>query len=105
MCPAPDLRLSTLTSRAVSVEHAEEFRVALQELLPQVGRPLSELVLVATGDVVLVFQRPEGKLWRATGRKDVMDNSENSNAAEESSKDKLNESLKIDLRPSWQAKK
>ena len=40
-----------------------------------------------------------------TGRKDVMDNSENSNAAEESSKDKLNESLKIDLRPSWQAKK
>ena len=28
---------------------------ALQALLPQVGRPLSELVLVATGDVVLVF--------------------------------------------------
>jgi len=28
---------------------------ALRNLLPQVGRPLSELVLVATGDVVLVF--------------------------------------------------
>ena len=37
MCPAPDLRLSTLTSRAVSVEHAEEFRVALRELLPEEG--------------------------------------------------------------------
>jgi len=37
MCPAPDLRLSTLTSRAVSAEHAEEFRVALRELLPEEG--------------------------------------------------------------------
>ena len=39
------------------------------------------------------------------GSKGVMGNSENSDAAEEPSKDKLNESLKIDLRPSWQAKK
>ena len=40
-----------------------------------------------------------------TSIKGVLGNSENSDAAEEPSKDKLNESLKIDLRPSWQAKK
>ena len=40
----------------VSVQKIRKSVHALQALLPQVGRPLSELVLVATGDVVLVFQ-------------------------------------------------
>lgn len=45
-----------LIDAGVSVQKIRKSVRALQELLPKVGRPLSELVLVATGDVVLVFQ-------------------------------------------------
>ncbi|MEM9175726.1 MAG: MerR family transcriptional regulator [Myxococcota bacterium] len=45
-----------LIDAGVSVQKIRKSVRALQALLPQVGRPLSELVLVATGDVVLVFQ-------------------------------------------------
>jgi DNA-binding transcriptional MerR regulator len=45
-----------LIDAGVSVQKIRRSVRALQDLLPQVGRPLSELVLVATGDVVLVFQ-------------------------------------------------
>lgn len=45
-----------LIDAGVSVQKIRKSVSALQALLPQVGRPLSELVLVATGDVVLVFQ-------------------------------------------------
>jgi len=45
-----------LIDAGVSVQKIRKSVRALQALLPQVGRPLSELVLVTTGDVVLVFQ-------------------------------------------------
>jgi DNA-binding transcriptional MerR regulator len=45
-----------LIDAGVSVQKIRQSVRALQNLLPQVGRPLGELVLVATGDVVLVFQ-------------------------------------------------
>jgi len=45
-----------LLDAGVSVQKIRKSVHALQQLLPQVGRPLSELVLVATGDVVLVFR-------------------------------------------------
>jgi DNA-binding transcriptional MerR regulator len=45
-----------LLDAGISVQKIRKSVRALQALLPQVGRPLSELVLVATGDVVLVFQ-------------------------------------------------
>jgi DNA-binding transcriptional MerR regulator len=45
-----------LIDAGVSVQKIRKSVRALQALLPQVGRPLSELVLVATGDVVLVFR-------------------------------------------------
>jgi DNA-binding transcriptional MerR regulator len=45
-----------LIDAGVSVQKIRKSVSALQALLPQVGRPLSELVLVATGDVVLVFR-------------------------------------------------
>jgi len=45
-----------LIDAGVSVQKIRKSVRALQALLPQVGRPLSELVLVATGDVVLVFK-------------------------------------------------
>ncbi|MFO0688707.1 MAG: MerR family transcriptional regulator [Myxococcota bacterium] len=44
-----------LIDAGVSVQKIRKSVGALRKLLPQVGRPLSELVLVATGDVVLVF--------------------------------------------------
>ncbi|MBK7950371.1 MAG: MerR family transcriptional regulator [Deltaproteobacteria bacterium] len=44
-----------LIDAGVSVQKIRKSVGALRELLPQVDRPLSELVLVATGDVVLVF--------------------------------------------------
>jgi DNA-binding transcriptional MerR regulator len=44
-----------LIDAGVSVQKIRKSVGALRRLLPQVGRPLSELVLVATGDVVLVF--------------------------------------------------
>ena len=45
-----------LIDAGVSVQKIRQSVRALQNLFPQVGRPLGELVLVATGDVVLVFQ-------------------------------------------------
>jgi DNA-binding transcriptional MerR regulator len=45
-----------LIDAGVSVQKIRKSVSALQALLPRVGRPLSELVLVATGDVVLVFR-------------------------------------------------
>jgi DNA-binding transcriptional MerR regulator len=45
-----------LIDAGVSVQKIRKSVRALQALLPTVGRPLSELVLVATGDVVLVFK-------------------------------------------------
>jgi DNA-binding transcriptional MerR regulator len=45
-----------LIDAGVSVQKIRRSVRALQDLFPQVGRPLGELVLVATGDVVLVFQ-------------------------------------------------
>ena len=45
-----------LIDAGVSVQKIRKSVRALQELLPHVGRPLAELVLVATEDVVLVFR-------------------------------------------------
>ncbi len=45
-----------LIDAGVSVQKIRKSVRALQGLLRHVGRPLSDLVLVATGDVVLVFQ-------------------------------------------------
>ena len=45
-----------LIDAGVSVQKIRKSVGALRELLPQIDRPLGELVLVATGDVVLVFQ-------------------------------------------------
>ena len=45
-----------LIDAGVSVQKIRKSVHALQALLPTVGRPLSELILVATGDVVLVFR-------------------------------------------------
>lgn len=56
----PDLVALKATKRlidaGVSVQKIRRSVRALQDLFPQVDRPLGELVLVATGDVVLVFQ-------------------------------------------------
>jgi DNA-binding transcriptional MerR regulator len=45
-----------LIDGGVSVQKIRQSVGALQNLFPQIDRPLGELVLVATGDVVLVFQ-------------------------------------------------
>ena len=45
-----------LIDAGVSVQRIRKSIGALRELLPSVDRPLHELVLVATGDVVLVFR-------------------------------------------------
>ena len=45
-----------LIDAGVSVQKIRRSVRALQDLFPQIGRPLGELVLVATGDVVLVFR-------------------------------------------------
>ena len=44
-----------LIDSGVSVQRIRKSIRALRRILPSVSRPLSELVLVATGDVVLVF--------------------------------------------------
>jgi DNA-binding transcriptional MerR regulator len=44
-----------LIDAGVSVQRIRQSMAGLRRMLPQVERPLSELVLVATGDVVLVF--------------------------------------------------
>jgi DNA-binding transcriptional MerR regulator len=55
----PDLVALKATKRlidaGVSVQRIRTSIQALRKTLPEVERPLSELVLVATGDVVLVF--------------------------------------------------
>jgi len=45
-----------LIDAGVSVQRIRRSIRALRKILPAVDRPLAELVLVATGDVVLVFQ-------------------------------------------------
>lgn len=52
-----------LIDAGVSVQRIRSSIQALRRLLPSVARPLSELVLVATGDVVLVFR--EGTAFEA----------------------------------------
>jgi DNA-binding transcriptional MerR regulator len=58
-----------LIDAGVSVQRIRKSMRALRRLLPTVGRPLSELVLVATGDVVLVlrdgaaFEAVSGQEW------------------------------------------
>jgi DNA-binding transcriptional MerR regulator len=44
-----------LIDAGVSVQRIRKSIAALQKILPTVRRPLAELVLVATGDVVLAF--------------------------------------------------
>jgi DNA-binding transcriptional MerR regulator len=45
-----------LIDAGVSVQRIRKSIAALQRILPTVRRPLAELILVATGDVVLAFQ-------------------------------------------------
>jgi len=45
-----------LIDSGVSVQRIRSSIAALRKILPTVNRPLAELVLVATGDVVLVFR-------------------------------------------------
>jgi DNA-binding transcriptional MerR regulator len=45
-----------LIDAGVSVQRIRKSIAALQKILPTVRRPLAELILVATGDVVLAFQ-------------------------------------------------
>jgi DNA-binding transcriptional MerR regulator len=52
-----------LIDAGVSIQKIRRSVRALQNLFPQVGRPLGELVLVATGDVVLVFR--DGTVFEA----------------------------------------
>lgn len=52
-----------LIDAGVSVQRIRTSIQALRRTLPDVARPLSELVLVATGDVVLVFR--EGSAFEA----------------------------------------
>ncbi len=52
-----------LIDAGVSIQKIRRSVRALQDLFPQVGRPLGELVLVATSDVVLVFQ--DGTVFEA----------------------------------------
>ncbi len=52
-----------LIDAGVSVQRIRTSIRSLRERLPQIDRPLSELVLVATGDVVLVFH--EGAAFEA----------------------------------------
>jgi DNA-binding transcriptional MerR regulator len=52
-----------LIDAGVSVQRIRSSLGALKRVLPQVRRPLSELVLVATGDIVLVLR--EGSAFEA----------------------------------------
>jgi DNA-binding transcriptional MerR regulator len=58
-----------LIDAGVSVQRLRKSITALQRILPTVNRPLAELVLVATGDVVLVvhqgsaFEAATGQEW------------------------------------------
>ena len=46
-----------LIDSGVSVQRIRASMAALRRILPTVRRPLAELVLVATGDVVLAFRK------------------------------------------------
>ena len=52
-----------LIDAGISVQRIRSSIQALRRMLPRVERPLSELTLVATGDVVLVFH--EGSVFEA----------------------------------------
>lgn len=58
-----------LIDAGVSVQGIRRSIGSLQRMLPEIGRPLSELVLVATGDLVLVlhegtaFEAVSGQEW------------------------------------------
>lgn len=52
-----------LIDSGVSVQRIRKSIQALRRILPSISKPLSELVLVATGDVVLVFS--EGTAFEA----------------------------------------
>ncbi len=61
-----------LIDAGVSVQRIRRSIEQLKRILPTVQRPLSELVLVATGDVVLVFR--EGTVFEAvTGQEWVLE--------------------------------
>jgi DNA-binding transcriptional MerR regulator len=61
-----------LIDSGVSVQRIRSSIQALRRMLPKVERPLSELTLVATGDVVLVFH--EGSVFEAvTGQEWVFE--------------------------------
>jgi DNA-binding transcriptional MerR regulator len=61
-----------LIDAGVSVQRIRKSIEQLQRVLPTVRRPLAELVLVATGDVVLVFR--EGTAFEAvTGQEWVLE--------------------------------
>lgn len=61
-----------LIDSGVSVQRIRKSIQALRRILPSVSKPLSELVLVATGDVVLVFS--EGTAFEAvTGQEWVFE--------------------------------
>lgn len=61
-----------LIDSGVSVQRIRKSIQALRRILPNVSKPLSELVLVATGDVVLVFS--EGTAFEAvTGQEWVFE--------------------------------
>lgn len=57
-----------LIDAGVSVQRIRTSIQALRRILPTVRRPLAELVLVATGDVVLVFR--EGTAFEAASGQD-----------------------------------
>ncbi len=61
-----------LIDAGVSVQRIRSSIQALRQMLPQIERPLTELVLVATGDVVLVF-REDSAFEAVTGQEWVFE--------------------------------
>jgi hypothetical protein len=57
-----------LIDAGVSVQRIRKSIEALRSVLPTLRRPLAELVLVATGDIVLVFR--EGTAFEAVSGQD-----------------------------------
>lgn len=70
-----------LLDAGVSLQRIRHSLLELQRLLPMVKRPLSELTLVATGDVILVFY--EGTVFEAvSGQEWIIEVSEVTQAVE-----------------------
>lgn len=104
-----------LIEAGVSVQKIRKSVRSLQALLPQVGRPLSELVLVATEDVVLVFgedtvfEAVSGQEWVfevAAFQREVTafrSNSEGQAAATDDSQTSQEESESLPARPGLRA--